>query len=40
MTIVVFRARQSAEYRPADQSKLRDLAASELAARIDWPERD
>jgi Uma2 family endonuclease len=32
-------ALRAGEYRPADQSKLLVLAASELAEQIDWPER-
>ena len=32
-------ALEAGEYRPADRSELLDLAASELAERIDWPER-
>ena len=33
-------ALRAGTYRPADRSKLLDLAASELAERIDWPERE
>ena len=33
-------ALRAGEYRPADHSQLLDLATSELAARIEWPDRD
>jgi len=33
-------ALQAGEYREADKSELIGLSASELAARITWPDRD